>query len=194
MAEITESNCTVVESDTGKVRCAVDDCAKLFKGNEFLKKHLQNKHPELSQERLILISEPYMLNRFEAVPITMRQLPPVEVEGNNGKIEIKSIMGVRDNALGLNTRKRRQSQENFDIGRGGVRGGFRGDYMSGMYHHPPPPQLHVPPPVQVLVDPNVRTVNAYRDVDAPVAVSCVDSDFGVSLPPPKKRKLVIKKK
>jgi hypothetical protein len=135
-----------------------------------------------------------MLNRFEAVPITMRQLPPVEVEGNNGKFEIKSIMGVRDNALGLNTRKRRQSQENFDIGRGGVRGGFRGDYMSGMYHHPPPPQLHVPPPVQVLVDPNVRTVNAYRDVDAPVAVSCVDSDFGVSLPPPKKRKLVIKKK
>ena len=197
LTEVVDQNCLDM-AENNKVRCAVTTCKKLFKGKEFLMKHIPNKHPELTFERLVRITEPYMLSRFEAKDINARLLPPLEVETDNGRIEEKSVNEMRDIALNKvpiqNTRrgeKRRYSNE-FSDDRRDYRdfgGGFRDqrDYgdQRGM-NRPPPPPFKPPPPVIVAEDPNARTLNAYRDVDAPVAVSCVDSDFGVSLPPPKK--------
>jgi len=198
MTEVTKLNCL---EESEKVRCAVPGCSKLFKGKEFLKKHLQNKHPELALERMVRVAESFMRDRFESLPFKFRTLPPLEMEGYGGKIEEKAVKDIRDIALGIiapsNPRKRRHNDDNFDGGRGG-RGGYQGrpgeqaNNAWGAARPPPPP--FVPPQAHSMTDSNARTVSAYRDVDAPVAVSCVDSDFGVSLPPPKRKKVVIRKK
>jgi hypothetical protein len=202
MTEVASANCTE-NQESQKVRCAVDGCAKLFKGKDFLKKHLQNKHPELAFERMVRVSEKFMRDRFETWPFAFRMLPALEVESGGGKVARKSAKEVRDTAMGVAPppRKRRQSDDHFDNSRGGRgAGGGQAHSSYGALHNPhsgfgaprPPPPSFAPP--AALADPNARTLNAYRDVDAPVAVSCVDSDVGVSLPPPKKRKLIIKKK
>lgn len=216
ISEIAGQNC-IDMGENSKVRCAVSECKKLFKGKEFLQKHIQNKHPELVFERLVRIAEPYMLTRYEAVDITARLLPPVEIEGREDRIEERSVREIRDialnktlvhrqagssNSINNNNRRaeKRRHSNDFSDDRGG--GGWGGDNryrmsLEGPRDHregfiPPPPPFSAPPIPRP--DPNARTLKAYRDVDAPIAVSCVDSDFGVSLPPPKKRKLIIKKK
>ena len=224
LTEIAEQNCLDL-GENNKVRCAVEECKKLFKGKEFLKKHVQNKHPELVLERLVRIAERHMLTRFESEVLTSRMLPPVEMEGGGGKIEERFVRDIRENALNKtqaplasntsnhsNTRRgeKRRFSNDFSDHRGGGGGGWEGDFRhpmgggghrdrrdsrdNGGFSRPPPPPFSAPPPPIPQDDPNARTLNAYRDVDAPIAVSCVDSDFGVSLPPPKKRKLIIKKK
>lgn len=195
--EVVEANCIPL-GDNGKVRCAVSECKKLFKGKDFLKKHFQNKHLDMAMDRLVSVSEPYMKARFEGEDVVSRPLPRIEIEVR-GRIEERSVKEVREDNLIKSRRAEKRRQGDFDEDRKRFAPNRGGDgvykvpdfYRPQQMDMPRPPRFQYPP--VPVVDPNVRTLNAYRDVDAPVAVTSVDDNFGVALPPPKKRKLVIKK-
>jgi hypothetical protein len=63
----------------GKARCCFKYCNKLFKGLDFLRKHLVVKHETFAYDLLLKDSEPYMRNRYENEDISARPLPPIEV-------------------------------------------------------------------------------------------------------------------
>lgn len=82
----------------GKCRCCYLTCSKLFKGVDFLTKHMHLKHPEFSAEVLLKDAEPFMKKRFDAEPMGARPLPPVEVE-THGHTELKSVKEILDKYL-----------------------------------------------------------------------------------------------
>lgn len=88
MEQVTNENCEI--QPDGKARCGLAGCTKLFKGKDFLQKHIRNKHPEVTIERLVRVAEKYMLSRFNGEDLVSRPLPPVEVESGGG-IEMKSV-------------------------------------------------------------------------------------------------------
>lgn len=79
----------------GKCRCCYVTCSKLFKGVDFLTKHMHLKHPEFSADVLLKDAEPFMKKRFDAEPMGARPLPPVEVE-THGHTELKSVKEILD--------------------------------------------------------------------------------------------------
>ena len=195
MDEVANENCLI---ENNRVRCAATDCKKLFKGKEFLKKHILNKHIELALEHLVRISEPYMLARFESKDVTSRHLPSLRIEGRGGHVEEKSVRDVREIAI---NKGRVPQKQNPPLNRGEKRPHNYDSFepkVANFKPMPPPFQpprpVIPPPPIPPPIVEDSRTLHSYKDVDAPVVVSCVESDFGVSLPPPKKKKLVIKKK
>ena len=82
----------VVEKE-GKCRCCYPFCNKLFKGADFLRKHMQTKHANFGSAELAADAEPFMRRRFEAEELAARPLPPVEVE-TRGHIELKSVREI----------------------------------------------------------------------------------------------------
>jgi hypothetical protein len=80
-----------------KCRCGYEYCNKLFKSLQFLIKHLKTKHiNEFGYEILLNIAEPFMRKRYEAEDITARPLPPVEVEGYNGQVDLRSVKEIME--------------------------------------------------------------------------------------------------
>jgi hypothetical protein len=80
-----------------KCRCGYVYCNKLFKSLQFLIKHLKTKHVnEFGFDILLNIAEPFMRKRYEAEDITARPLPPVEVEGYNGNVELRSVKEIME--------------------------------------------------------------------------------------------------
>jgi hypothetical protein len=96
LEQITVENC-VVQSD-GKARCGLTWCNKLFKGQDFLMKHIRNKHIDLALVRLVRVSEQYMFTRFMAEDICKRPLGPIEVE-TGGTLEQKTVKEVYESAM-----------------------------------------------------------------------------------------------
>jgi hypothetical protein len=96
LEQITVENC-VVQSD-GKARCGLTWCNKLFKGQDFLMKHIRNKHIDLALVRLVRVSEQFMFTRFMAEDICKRPLGPIEVE-TGGALEQKTVKEVYESAM-----------------------------------------------------------------------------------------------
>ena len=81
----------------GKARCCYKSCNKLFKGPEFLKKHIISKHESFASDIILKITEPVMLKIYNSEDIMYRPLPPVDVELLGG-IEVRSVKEVLDSA------------------------------------------------------------------------------------------------
>jgi hypothetical protein len=78
----------------GKVRCGFKWCNKLFKGVDFLSKHLKQKHaPDATLRELVNIALPFMRKHYLAEDMTSRPLPPIELETSSG-IELISVRNV----------------------------------------------------------------------------------------------------
>jgi hypothetical protein len=92
---VTAENCA--HQPDGKARCGLTWCNKLFKGQDFLMKHIRNKHIDLALVRLVRVSEQYMMRRFSAEDICKRPLAPIEVEVGGG-LEQKTIKEVYESA------------------------------------------------------------------------------------------------
>ena len=82
----------IIEVD-GRARCTAPGCAKIFKGAEFLIKHIRSKHLFLAAARLLSASEPVIRAKFDAEDILERPLPLIEIE-NNGRIETTSVREI----------------------------------------------------------------------------------------------------
>ena len=81
----------------GKARCCFKWCNKLFKGPDFLHKHLKSKHAmEVNAARLLAVSEPFMWARYESEDVSARPLPPIEIETSSG-VELVSVQSIFDN-------------------------------------------------------------------------------------------------
>lgn len=221
----------------GKARCAIEWCAKLFKGPDFLKKHLRSKHLELISNRLQKVTIPYMLLRYDAEELLNRPLPLLPVETNAGTVELMSVKAIlercnrlpvmhcgvmgggrggfggrdgrgRGRGMGMNPGgrvmgrmgDRRWSQDGMERGGGrfGPRDGSFQGRDSGEFRPGGGDRRHSTPfsrPMQQrpAEDGHSRVLLSYVDVDAPEMTSTA-LDYGVAvLPPPKKRKLSLKK-
>ena len=81
----------------GKARCCFKWCNKLFKGPDYLHKHLKSKHAmEANTARILAVSEPFMWTRYDAEEISARPLPPIEIETSTG-VELVSVQSIVDN-------------------------------------------------------------------------------------------------
>lgn len=127
MDHITQENC-VMQPDS-KARCGLIWCNKLFKGREFLKKHLQSKHADVFHERLVRVSEPFMKQRFDNEDISQRPLPLVEVGpvGSGTDSLLRSAKEVRESVeTKLSGSTRHSTSGGFRGGRGGGRANTEG--------------------------------------------------------------------
>lgn len=77
----------------GKGRCGFKWCNKLFKGTEYLTKHIRTRHVVDFSAELLAISAPFMKARYEAEDLALRPLPPIEVETVSG-VEFVSVQSV----------------------------------------------------------------------------------------------------
>jgi hypothetical protein len=93
MTEYVKVNCKIEKE--GKTRCWFPYCNKLFKGLDFLKKHVVLKHDSFMNDIFLRNAEPYMRIRYENDDIIRRPLPPVEIEALGG-IEKCSVREILD--------------------------------------------------------------------------------------------------
>lgn len=127
--QIVKDKCK--QENEGKCRCSYVLCNKLFRGIEFLSKHIKLKHADFAAEELAVDAEPFMRSRYDAEDISARHLPFVEVEVQ-GRTELRSLKEIVDKyappppppPMGLPPSARHQglSSYNYHQGRGG-RGG-----------------------------------------------------------------------
>jgi hypothetical protein len=73
--------------EEGRVRCWFPNCSKLFKGAEFLCKHITSKHG--IQDLILHVCEPAMRKRYEDDKLLDRPLPMLAVEVVSGGVEFK---------------------------------------------------------------------------------------------------------
>lgn len=128
--QIVKDKCK--QENEGKCRCSYVLCNKLFRGIEFLSKHIKLKHTDFAAEELAVDAEPFMRLRYDAEDISARHLPFVEVEVQ-GRTELRSLKEIVDKyappppppPMGLppSTRHQGHSSYNHHQGRGGGRGG-----------------------------------------------------------------------
>lgn len=175
----------------GKCRCCYVSCNKLFKGPEFLAKHMRLKHEDFAAEQLLQDAKPFMRRRYEAEPMSARPLPPVEVEAH-GRTELKSVKLILDKYMPQSAagaagaapvprehRDRDQAQQQSYPRRGGGGGGDgrRGHDDRDRRSAPPQPHGNAPAPAPIrqqvqYVQPQPeqnfsRKIASYVDVDAP---------------------------
>ena len=126
--QIVKDKCK--QENEGKCRCSYVLCNKLFRGIEFLSKHIKLKHADFAAEELAADAEPFMRSRYEAEDISARHLPFVEVEVQ-GRTELRSLKELIDKyappppppPMGLPPSQRHQGLSSYNHqGRGG-RGG-----------------------------------------------------------------------
>ncbi|TPX54086.1 hypothetical protein SeMB42_g00455 [Synchytrium endobioticum] len=162
--------------DDGKFRCLV--CTKLFKGEDFVRKHIRSKHPELVDKLrvdFVIINnycrDPNRVHDMQAPePVVQRFMgppPPPGYYGNNNNQFWDAPNGGNEGGGGFFD----QAYSGGGTPRG--RGGMRGRFMDGgrgrgrgrgrgmpMELGPPPA-----PPAGAYVDPRQRL--SYVDLDAP---------------------------
>lgn len=179
----------------GKARCCYPECNKLFKGLEFLKKHIRGKHSEVfGLDALLADAVPFMKARFEAQEPGMRPLPPVEREVGNGEIEQKPIQELWNSLQQGGNKRGRDGGQGRGPGQGRGRDRDRGDQprRERERERPAGGAQYVQPR---SADNGNRERNSYMDVDQPKEFAKAlhaEIDYGVAvLPPTKKRKVVL---
>lgn len=194
MVRMIEASCKI--ENEGKARCCFPACNKLFRGLDFLKKHMRSKHELFALNELTADAEPYMKARYDEQIITARPLPPIEVETVAG-IEQR---GVSDMMLmlqksGVLDKKGKPRRGGGGSGGGGSGGGGRGDRRGGGGGRGGRGGFRQEGTfVQPRSEDNQnRKLKSYLDIDAPTE-SVINIDYGVAaLPPPIKRRKVVKK-
>ncbi|KAK9467900.1 hypothetical protein V1512DRAFT_260317 [Lipomyces arxii] len=73
---VAETDAHIKQEDEGKFRCKVAGCTKLFKGEDFCRKHIEKRHPEFIEN---VTRDSTLLNKYVLDPC--RVLPPRH-EGN----------------------------------------------------------------------------------------------------------------
>jgi hypothetical protein len=124
----------LAQKDDGRVRCWFPNCSKLFKGPEFLCKHITSKHG--IQELVLHVCEPAMRKRYDEDKLLDRPLPMISVETADG-VEFKFAKEI----IEAHTRKEQQpprqsigtgagqfNRDRGSFGGGGRGGGGRGDF------------------------------------------------------------------
>jgi uncharacterized membrane protein YgcG len=188
MVRMIEASCKV--ENEGKARCCFPACNKLFRGIDFLKKHMKAKHELFALNELTADAEPYMKTRYDEQLITARPLPPIEVETVAG-IEQRGVsdMMVMLQKAGVLDKKGKARGGGGGRG-GGGRGGDRRGGGGGRGGGWRPEGTFVQPRSE---DNQNRKLKSYLDIDAPTE-SVINIDYGVAaLPPPVKRRKVVKK-
>lgn len=163
----------------GKCRCCYISCNKLFKGEDFLAKHMRTKHEDFAADQLLLDAESFMRKRYEAEPMGTRPLPPVEVE-THGRTELKSVKAILDKYVyhagsqATSMRGNRENNPRRASGGEGRRGqDDRDRRVNGGGNGPIHQQVQY---VQPQSENNFsRKIASYVDVDAP-KVSAVVND------------------
>lgn len=97
IAEAVDEECLkfVKQEDEGKYRCRVDDCTKLFKAEEFWRKHLDKKHPKWLQT---LEKNALLLNAYVSDPTRVHP-PKVEKDAQGNFQTSGVVMGGRNMPL-----------------------------------------------------------------------------------------------
>ena len=168
-----------VAEDGGRARCGFEWCRKLFKSDEFLTKHLTNRHGDHLEAYLTSARRPFMWAVYDAD--AHKPLPPLRT-ANGDEVEPLDLLRGGDVSAQSKKRDRRERDRGRDRDRRdrGRRDEFRSPrerYASG----PPRP----PPGAERSSD--TRKPPSYDDVDAPKR-PVLDLDYGALLPPPKKKK------
>ena len=179
----------------GKARCCFPACNKLFRGVDFLKKHMRVKHDLFALNELTSDAEPFMKGRYDEQMITARPLPPIEVEtvagieqrGVSEMLEMLQRVGVLDKrgrprrtggGGGGGHNNNRRNHHHGGRGGGGRGGGVR---QAGQFVQPRSEDNHN------------RQLKSYLDIDAPSDSAIIDADYGVAVAPPVKRRKLVKK-
>jgi hypothetical protein len=84
------------QKEEDKCRCCFENCNKLFRGAQFMAKHLKMKHESFAYSELLANVpevESLMLKRYSAETLEQQPLPPIQVETSAG-LELKSVREV----------------------------------------------------------------------------------------------------
>jgi hypothetical protein len=158
-------------------------CNKLFKGADFLGKHMRLKHEDFAAQQLLQDAMPFMRRRYEAEPMGARPLPPVEVEAH-GRTELKSVKTILDKympqAPAAPAAPRDQAQQPYARRGGEGRRGHddrdrrnAGPQPHGGDRQGPAPIRQQVQYVQPQPEQNFsRKISSYVDVDAPKVRRC----------------------
>ena len=80
-----------------KARCGYSWCNKLFKGPEFVRKHVRSKHAELSLDVVTRVIRPYAWARFEVEGLRGHPFSVIAVEGSKGYgMEYRTVGEILD--------------------------------------------------------------------------------------------------
>ena len=167
-----------LEEDNGRARCAFEWCRKLFKSDEYLKKHLANRHGDHLEAYLTSARRPFMWAVYDAD--AHKPLPPLRTANGDEVEPLDLLRGGDFQAPRKRDRRDRDRGRDRDRRDRGRRDDFRSPrerYAAG----PPRP----PPGAERSSD--TRKPPSYDDVDAPKR-PVLDLDYGVLLPPPAKKK------
>ncbi|TPX35504.1 hypothetical protein SmJEL517_g02112 [Synchytrium microbalum] len=183
-AEIDKSlNATIGKVEDSKFRCLV--CTKLFKGDEFVRKHIRVKHGEVVEKTK---AEFIIINNYARDPNRVHENDPPRVEGTRfggpppssasyGNYSSQGVAGINgwngvaaDGGFFDGAYAARGSPYIRGRGRGyndrGGRGRGRGRGMA---------MADIPPPVGAYVDPRERV--SYVDLDAPASGGDVNISY-----------------
>jgi hypothetical protein len=199
--EATYAHYAEKAGEDGKHRCRL--CTKLFKGLDFVKKHIRNKHPELVVDKVAEVGESYMWEQYRED--SNRPLPPIETTNTLTNPVLGGRGGGPAGGPGYGGRGGPQGRT---YGGGGGPGGNRGYQRDGPGYRgygPPrdnrprrgsfgdnrgrsPPRFNNRPPEgDMPVDPR-QVTKSYQDLDN-LQDTKVELSFDAldSLPPPKKK-------
>ena len=207
---LVKSKC--FEEPEGKLRCCFPECAKLFRGADFLNKHMRNKHSLFGQEERIALCEPLMKKRWTDTELKSRPLPAVEVEIRDGIVpkpmkllleELGLIPLKGSNDRNNNKKKENNGKQERNSDRSGGanedrnnkdrndrdrndrdRNDDRRDRGGGRNDRGGDRDRDR--------DRGGRTLSSYMDIDAPKD-SVISADYGVAALPPAKKRRVVKK-
>lgn len=203
---------------SGKARCKFKWCPKLFRGAEFVVKHVRSKHSELAASLLAACSRPYMWERYMRESIGSRPLPTMPLETASG-VEyrhVEEILSRCNHARNLYlvgwtppaAAADNRSGEPMDRGHGGgVRAqqqqqrqpfGSKGGKNPRDHQHQKPKETGDGGQKRDFwsrrvappapANPSNRALPSYVDMDAPKATTTELDYGGVSLMPPPKKR------
>lgn len=154
------------QEEQGRARCAFDWCRKLFKSDNFLRKHLANRHADYLEAWLTPTRRTYMWSLYAAD--TRKPLPPISTEKGD-EIEPVDLIDQQQ--------RLRPEPPHHRSKRSRPRS--RSD--------PDQPQTKRNRHAEAGGPADPRKLASYADVDAPKR-PVLSLDYGVLLPPPSKKK------
>ena len=145
-----------LEEDNGRARCAFEWCRKLFKSDEYLKKHLANRHGDHLEAYLTSARRPFMWAVYDAD--AHKPLPPLRT-ANGDEVEPLDLLRGGDFQA-----PRKRDRRDRDRGRDRDRRdrGRRDDFRSPRRYAAGPPR----PPPGAERSSDTRKPPSYDDVDA----------------------------
>ena len=185
---------TGAAEDNGRARCGFEWCRKLFKSQDFLRKHGANRHGDYLEQFVTAARRPFMWAVYELDG--QKPLPPIRTDAGAEVEPLELLGGKADRKRGRDRdrRDRRDDRRDDRRGRADSYGDRRKpfsprDRRDDRTREPRrdrsagPPKA--PPGAPKSSDP--RKPPSYNDVDAPKR-AVLSLDYGVLLPPPAKKK------